>query len=547
MKIFGKTPAEGSVHFDDGRMRGEALVRTHGTGYRVSGTIRGKAGRIEVYRAPAPRRLLINNWQSWGPMQAMDSGGRIEGVAERMANYSRTVFSPVPDVFSQMLVSDYFLAWENNVVGFLSSRVAHPYFAVEGDEIAGYLEYFGTDLTDSVPLEPFVVLPGDSIAILLEHYADLTALENKVRVPDWNPVGWSSWYQYFTHLTAADVEKNLRLAGDGFPFEVFQIDDGFEADIGDWLRPKDGFPPPADLARLIRDRGFTAGIWTAPFSASESSELFRLHPDWFVTEDGRPKPCCRNWNKTIYALDTTHPGAKQWLFDTFVAFRRMGYSYFKIDFLFAAAMPGTRRVPVTPLQAYREGMAVIRRAVKGEFILGCGAPLLPSLGFVEGMRVGEDTAPFWNPRMSGVQGPNAYIALKNPILRAFMHKRWWLNDPDCLLLREQDIELSINEKALYARVAGVLDSMLIDSDDLELVDERGRALLAEAVRLKGGRPRVRGLLEDDLYIIESTHGPAPSIRFAANLSEMTKVVEGRGIAPRSGVFLDTFTGAKPRF
>ncbi|MCK7579402.1 MAG: hypothetical protein MZV65_29225 [Chromatiales bacterium] len=73
-----------------------------------------------------------------------------------------------------------------------------------------------------------------------------------------------------------------------------------------------------------------------------------------------------------------------------------------------------------------------------------------------------------------------------------MHRRWWLNDPDCLLLREKDIDLTFEEKALYARTAGMLDAMLIDSDDLELVDDRGRALLAEAVALKGGRPQVRG-------------------------------------------------------
>jgi alpha-galactosidase len=138
--------------------------------------------------------------------------------------------------------------------------------------------------------------------------------------------------------------------------------------------------------------------------------------------------------------------------------------------------------------------------------------------------------------MGGLQGPNAYIALKNPILRWFMHRRWWLNDPDCLLLREKDIDLTFEEKALYARTAGMLDAMLIDSDDLELVDDRGRALLAEAVALKGGRPRVRGIFGDDLYVIESEGGPSGRKRFAANLSERVGVVEGREVAPRSGVF-----------
>ncbi|MDD8027772.1 MAG: alpha-galactosidase, partial [Acidobacteriota bacterium] len=397
--------------------------------------------------------------------------------------------------------------------------------------------YFGTDLPDAVRLEPLVVLHGAPMEDLLEAYAVLAAEDAGVRVAGPHPVGWSSWYQYFTNLTGADLEKNLRLAGNGFPFDVFQIDDGYEADIGDWLDVKPGFPDPAGLARRIRDRGYTAGIWTAPFSAAETSDLFRRHPDWFVSEDGRPKPCYRGWKKTIYALDTTHPGAQEWLRGVFRDFAGMGYSYFKIDFLFAAAMSGRRHAAVSPIQAYRLGMDIIREAAAGGFVLACGAPLLPSLGLCEGMRVGEDTAPFWDPKRTGLQGPNAYIALKNPILRWFMHRRWWFNDPDCLLLRAKDIGLTFEEKALYARAAGLLDAMLIESDDLELVDDRGRGLLLEAVALKGGRPRVRGVLDDDFYIIESAGGPAGSRRFAANLSERGRDVEGLSVGPRSGAFL----------
>ena len=43
-----------------------------------------------------------------------------------------------------------------------------------------------------------------------------------------------------------------------------------------------------------------------------------------------------------------------------------------------SAVPGDRRKGVTPIQAYREGLRVIRGTVGGDFVLGCGAPLLPS-------------------------------------------------------------------------------------------------------------------------------------------------------------------------
>jgi alpha-galactosidase len=441
MNIFGKRLAAGPLRFADGRVEVRAEVRTIPGGFLLTGTVRGNPGRLEIFRTEAPARFLMNNWQSWGPTQAMSPGGRLEGLAERMANYSRFVFSPVPEEASRTLLSDGFIGGSESFFGFLSSRIAHPYFALDAGDAVGYLEYFGSEYAEAVPLEPFVVLTGAPLERLLETYGDLAAAENGARPCGPNPIGWSSWYQYFTGITAADVEKNLRLAAGRYAFDVIQIDDGFEADIGDWLTAKPVFGDLPALAARIRGAGLKAGIWTAPFSASDSSELFGRHPDWFVRDGDRPAVCYRNWNRDIFALDTSHPEVLSWLGDTFGSLRRMGFEYFKVDFLFAAAMPGRRFRPETPIEAYRRGLAAIRGAVGADFILGCGAPLLPSIGGVDGMRVGEDTAPFWNPRKSGVQGPNAKIAIKNPILRWFMHRRWWLNDPDCLLLRDRDIDL----------------------------------------------------------------------------------------------------------
>ena len=537
MKIFGRKLTAGSVVYDDGRTRIEAAVEPIKGGYKITGTIKGRPGTIEIFRAPAPREFLANNWQSWGPIQRMAAGQRFEGLEERMKNQGRFVFTPIPDVACERLVSDYFVAWEGGLAGFLTSMIAHPYFTIEGGEIAGYLEYFGTPLEDPVPLEPFILLEGHPVELLFEEYAVRAAIENNVRVNPWNPVGWSSWYQYFTGLRIADIEKNLRLARPKFPFEVFQIDDGFEADIGDWLSPKEGFGSLPDLARLIRDHGYHAGIWTAPFSAAETSALFGRHPEWMVSDIGLPKVCFRGWEKDIYALDTSNPRVMNWLYETFTALKKMGFDYFKIDFVFSAGMPGVRSRRVSPIQAYRQGLDVIRQAVGDVFILGCGAPLLPSIGLVDGMRVGEDTAPFWDSSKAPLHGVNAYYALRNPILRSFMHKKWWLNDPDCLLLRRRDNELAENEMELYARTAGALDNMLVESDDLELVDEWGRALLEEAVRLRGGHVRVRGLMGDDLYLIDSWGGPAGIFRYAANLSDKRRQIGNQDVPARSGIFI----------
>jgi len=169
MKIFGKRVTAGPIHFADRKIEIRVDVQAIPGGHVVTGTVRGNPDRVEILRMPAPPRFLMNNWQSWGPTQAMSPGERLAGLDERMANYSRYVFSPVPDEASRALLSDYFIGGPGWLTGFLSSRVAHPYFAIEGGEIAGYLDYFGTEIPEAVSLEPLVVLQGEPWSAFSKH------------------------------------------------------------------------------------------------------------------------------------------------------------------------------------------------------------------------------------------------------------------------------------------------------------------------------------------------------------------------------------------
>jgi alpha-galactosidase len=454
-------------------------------------------------------------------------------------DYSPYLFSPGSAAVLRGPVSDYFAAWDGGLAGFLTSRIAHPYFTIEGGDLVGWLDYFDADFEDPVAIEPMAVIDGGPVEALLAGYGRMVKRSHGVRINPWNPVGWCSWYHYFGKLGWPDVLENLDVAAadrQAFPFDVFQVDDGYETEIGDWMSAKPGYPDLGGLARAIRAKRFKAGIWTAPFSAAETSRLFAEHPGWMVAEGGRPKPCYQGWGKSIYALDTTHPEVRAWLDATFRALRRAGFAYLKIDFLFAAAMPGERRKSATPIQAYREGLRVIRRAAGRDFVLGCGAPLLPSVGLVDGMRVGEDTAPYWKTKSSPFQGPNAYFALKNALMRQFMHRAFWLNDPDCLLLRASETGLAPNEREVYALAAGALDNLVMDSDRLALLGPEEKALFRRALGLRGGRPRVAGLLGElgeDVFIIERPAGDAGT-GWILNLSDEVKTVRGRQAPPRSG-------------
>ena len=542
-QLFGRSPRAGRLVRRLDKARIEAAVEETSQGHLVRGTVSGRPGRVEVFRAPAPAAFLLNNWQSWGPMERVTPSTRFPELETIVRDYSPYLFSPLEGELLRGPVSDYFAAWDGGLAGFLTSRIGHPFFTVEGGDLVGWIDYFDAEFEDPVAIEPLAVLEGGAVEGLLEAYGGLVKRAHRVRINPWNPAGWCSWYHYFGKLGWPDVLENLETAAadrKAFPFDVFQVDDGYETDIGDWLSAKPGYPDLGGLARAIKKKRFRAGIWAAPFSAAETSRLFADHPDWMVAENGRPKACYKGWGKTIYALDTTHPEVKGWLGETVGALRKAGFSYLKLDFLFAAAMPGARRRNVTPIQAYREGLRVIRRAAGRDFVLGCGAPLLPSVGLVDGMRIGEDTAPYWKTKPSGFQGPNAYFALKNALMRQFMHRTFWLNDPDCLLLRDRENGLTKNERELYALSAGALDGMIVDSDRLSLLGQAEKDLLRVSLGLRGGRARVNGLMGEfgeDVYRIGSSGGPAGEVRLGVNLSDRGADMGGKALPPRSGAFL----------
>ena len=221
-----------------------AEVEKSGEGLTVRGTVRGAPGRIEVLRVPAPGAFLMNNWQSWGPTQKATPADTFPEL-EPIHATSPYGFSPLLGELLPRVWSDYFIGWDGAVLGFLTSKIAHPFFVVEGADLVAYLEYFDASFDDPVPLEPLLILRGRPVEDLLATYASLVKRENRVRLNPWNPIGWCSWYQYFGNLAWGDVLENLDTARRNkaaFPFEVFQVDDGYEQEIGDWMDRKPGYP-----------------------------------------------------------------------------------------------------------------------------------------------------------------------------------------------------------------------------------------------------------------------------------------------------------------
>lgn len=341
--------------------------------------------------------------------------------------------------------------------------------------------------------EALICLEGPDREALLATLAQHIAAEHGSLVGEvpTRPSGWCSWYHYYANVSAADIRENLAVRAERFPaLRYVQIDDGYQARMGDWLTPSAKFEEGvAALAGEIRAAGCEPALWVAPFIAEPGSRVFQQHPDWFVKgEDGLPLPSERvtygGWRCTPwYVLDGTHPEVQTHLEQVFRTLRtQWGIHYFKLDANFWGAIHGGRfhDPAATRVEAYRRGMAaILRGAGEGAFLLGCNAPLWPSLGLVHGMRVSDDVER---------QGPRFRQIAREAFCRAWQHERLWVLDPDCVCLR--DIPGQHGSRAEYDfHLAALVASggMVLAGDRLQDLDEAQGARLGKLLALCAAR------------------------------------------------------------
>lgn len=290
------------------------------------------------------------------------------------------------------------------------------------------------------PIEHFTDRGAGGLEGALARWAERYAARQGIQVSPEYPTVWCPWYEYFTNLTEADMYENIDAIDEfALPVDVVGVDDAFQKEIGDWLELSDRFSSLPELVDRIHGSGRRAGVWIAPLWVGQRSRLFREHPDWLVRDEaGGPTWAGHNWDQDLYALDVTHPGAMAHLCEVFETWRGHGFDYFKVDFLFAGAIEGRRTEDITALGHYRLALESIREAVGPDAtVLGCGAPLLPSVGLVDGMRVSCDVDARYEPVGGDISQPSQAGAVLSGRSRAFMHGRFWHNDPDCIIARPE--------------------------------------------------------------------------------------------------------------
>lgn len=303
---------------------------------------------------------------------------------------------------------------------------------------------------------------------------------------DYHLKGFTSWYNYYQNINEDIILKNLNNI-DNKRYNLFQIDDGFEEYIGDWDANKNKFPNGlGNIVKKIHDKKMKAGLWLAPCICETNSRLFKEHKELLGKDKNGNYVCAgSNWSG-FYVLDVTKKETKEYIKNVLRKYVKMGFDFFKLDFLYAAGLiyhPNKTRAMIID-----EMMTFIRKELKDEIILGCGVPLSSAFGKVDYCRIGPDVSltfdDVWYMKYLHRERISTKETIQNTIYRSIMSKHVFLNDPDVVVLRDDNNKLNNFQKESLLTMNILLGDLFLSSDDTSLYSKEINKKIDELFKLK---------------------------------------------------------------
>jgi alpha-galactosidase len=310
------------------------------------------------------------------------------------------------------------------------------------------------------------------------------------------PFGWNSWAAYGEKI---DYSRYLNAAQ--FVAEHL-VPEGFESDHVVYIS-FDAFWDRLNVAQL-RDVAaiingmhpdgvqFKPGIYWTPFSywsnnldaPVEGTDGKYTYRDILLKgPDGKPLPKLDG----SYAIDPSHPGAKQRTDLYMKTFRELGFRFLKLDFMTDGALEGKHYDPSveTGIEAYNMGMQQLAKDADGKMFLSLSiAPIFPS-GYAQARRISCDT----KGHISGHDQSTEYM------LNSLTYG-WWTNrnlfiaDPDAVTLGSRSDQGARNLPEARSRFlsAAITGGMVLDSS--AYLDDPDAPQFAEQVY---GNPELNAL------------------------------------------------------
>lgn len=322
--------------------------------------------------------------------------------------------------------------------------------------------------------------------------------------------GYTSWYNYFQDINEEIILRDL----DGLDpvkedVSIFQIDDGYETFVGDWLDPNPSrFPNGMKyIADKIHNKGYKAGIWLAPFSCQKVSRIAKEHPDWLVKDEkGKSMQGVLAWGGA-YILDIYNPEVRNYLREVFdTVLNVWGFDMVKLDFLYSQCL--LPRNGKCRGEIMREAMEFLRELVGDKLLLGCGVPMSACLGLVDACRISCDvdltyTGKIYNHIHVSNEMLSAQSAINNSIFRRHLNGRAFMNDPDVFFLRNNNLKFTKEQKLLLARINNLCGNVLFVSDNAGDFDEEQMSYLRKFFRKTKEKIVSAEYIDKDIITVKS--------------------------------------------
>lgn len=447
-------------------------------------------------------KFFVNGYQSWttsGEMSAEDiyrGTTPLAGVTKytkdmaiTSGDYAFTRYEPRPGFFHSFTYTYLRRGDEFELFGSLSERNGYTVFYSDMEKHIFSVEKDVEGLTISEPYEMFdIVRVVGGYDEVFDKYFAAMSLPAKKRVD--RLTGYTSWYNYFQKIDENIILRDLKgLSRARESVNIFQIDDGYEPFVGDWLdyNGKDFPNGMKTIADAVHREGYLAGIWLAPFNVQRGkSRILKEHPDWLIRNpDGKPQLGCVAWGGA-YTLDIYNPEVREHLKKVFDnVLDDWGYDMVKLDFLYSQCR--TPRDNKTRGTIMCEAMDFLRECVGDKLILGCGVPLGPAFGVVDACRISCDVdlsygGKFYNSMSINNELPSAQNAINNSMFRRHLNGRAFLNDPDVFFLRDRNLTFTWEQKLLLAKINNLFGRVLFVSDDAGEYSEAELEVLKETFR-----------------------------------------------------------------
>lgn len=459
------------------------------------------------YEYPQDSRFFANGFQSWTDTKEFAKNELMadEGII------GKGLFGKSP--FGMNLVGNYTFVEQSKECGvFHSNSFAYvrnekniDFFGSLNDRTGYTIIYadmnkntlrFSKDVEGITISEPYELLDlyfdnGGYDEVFDRYFAKM----NVKPLTDKKIKGYTSWYNYYQKINEKIILRDLDAISEKTDkVNTFQIDDGYQTAVGDWLSiNKTKFPNGMKpIVEKIHAKGWQAGLWLAPFGAQKGSKLASEHSDWLVKgKNGKPIMVGANWGG-FYAIDIDNTDARAYIKNVFdTVLNDWGFDLVKLDFLYATAV-----VPLhnkTRGQLAYESIDFLRECVGNKQILGCGVQQMPCFGKVEYMRIGADMDLGWKHKFfrnlthrEDVSTPNA---IHNSVYRRCLNNRAFLCDPDVFLLRRSNIKFTFEQQKVLAKFIKLFGSVLFMSDNVDEYDDEQMAVFNDT------------LADDDMQIV----------------------------------------------